>query len=222
MVRTWMFVFLLLVLLLGGCAPLATPSRVAEEAAAITPDSIIELENDGIVRILFIGNTHTSINKGLDAHLAAMAASADLPFDVETGSIAQPGVSLDELWANGDAVETIRQEEWDVVILQAADTKEPEEFRTAVKQFADLIVASDALPALLALRDTNGEREQSIEQIAADLSLPLINPARAWAEAEIALPDLPLEDAQYQGYPSIAGTYLDTASLYARALWPES
>ena len=63
-------------------------------------------------RILFIGNSFTFFNGGVDAAVRGFAPS------IQVKQLAQGGYSLQDHWDAGEAVKTIRAEKWNYVVLQ--------------------------------------------------------------------------------------------------------
>ena len=63
-------------------------------------------------RILFIGNSYTYFNDGIDKQLEGLAPS------IKTMRLAPGGYTLEKHWNNGKALQTIRQGGWDYVVLQ--------------------------------------------------------------------------------------------------------
>ena len=61
-------------------------------------------------RILFIGNSYTSLNDGLDKQLKGLAASA------ETECIARGGYTLENHWTDGYALSKLHEGTWDYVV----------------------------------------------------------------------------------------------------------
>ena len=63
-------------------------------------------------RILFIGNSYTDLNGGLDTHLLGFAPNS------ESARIAPGGYTLQNHWEDANTLEAIRSGDWDVVVLQ--------------------------------------------------------------------------------------------------------
>jgi hypothetical protein len=70
-------------------------------------------------RILFVGCNYVSgTNGGVDSHLRKLAASADPPLAIETGSILREGGKLAGHLKFSGISESIGEHNWDVVVLQ--------------------------------------------------------------------------------------------------------
>ena len=89
-------------LLAGACQPVVSP-----------PTATPEPPN----RILFIGNSLTASNLGIDSHMIGLAASASPALTIETSNVLNRGY-LYEHWETGKALEAIQEANWDVVVLQ--------------------------------------------------------------------------------------------------------
>lgn len=63
-------------------------------------------------RVLFIGNSYTGLNGGLDTHLLGFAPNS------ESTRITPGGYTLQDHWQDADTLEAIRSGKWDVVVLQ--------------------------------------------------------------------------------------------------------
>lgn len=68
--------------------------------------------------MLFIGNSETFWNEGIDAHLLAMAASADPPIVLETAFAGVGGTALWDLFEIQEVVDQVSRGAWDVMVLQ--------------------------------------------------------------------------------------------------------
>lgn len=83
------------------------------------------------VRILFIGNSYTYVNDGIDKQLGGLAPSGD------TERIAVGGYTLEQHWRDGNALQSIRSGGYQYVILQEQsqtpifDRSKFEEFATS-------------------------------------------------------------------------------------------
>jgi hypothetical protein len=64
------------------------------------------------VHILFIGNSYTYINNGVDRKLKGMAPTSRIT------RVAKPGYTLADHWNDSSALKAIRKGGWEVVVLQ--------------------------------------------------------------------------------------------------------
>ena len=126
---------LLSLLLMATLLPTASAAQDAAPANAPT-------------RVLFVGNSLTYVNN-LPRLVRALAASQPGGPAVETASYVIPGAELDELWDDGHAATALREDRFDVVVLQerggllsciARNTRDPECRRSDIahRHFAEL------------------------------------------------------------------------------------
>ncbi len=193
---------------------LAQPA-VSTDGTQVEP--LIRPNPEQPVRILFIGDSHTSRNLGLEAHLVALAASADPPIKLETASIAHDGAPLQLIWYESDVAEQIRNGRWDTVVLQNAGASNADIYQASVAQYAEEIRKAGAQPVLFAHWDEfNDPQSRNSRRCAAELDIPMAEAGSAWANAIAQRPDLALVDpSDPYRHASVPGTYLNTAVLYA-------
>jgi hypothetical protein len=94
----------------AGVALLTTSACSSNGPTGLIPDP------DGALRVLFIGNSLTRGND-LPLMVAALADSAGRR-RIKTGSVIFGGVSLEDHWRAGVALDSIATRRWDVVVLQ--------------------------------------------------------------------------------------------------------
>lgn len=95
-------------------------------------------EDKPSARVLFIGNSLTSVNN-LPAMIEAVAAQAGLEGRVTCKAVAIPDFSLEDHWKDGRAVRAVQDGRWTVVVLQQGPTSLPESealLRAYTKKFA--------------------------------------------------------------------------------------
>ena len=207
------FLALLVILVGGACLPLPRPS----EQAVLPPPK----------KVLFIGNSLTYWNMGVDEHLKTMAAMSDPPLIIETKAETIGGAVLKENWDSGTALNTIREGDWDAVVLQEDIPElyrydnDIETFYAYARQFDQEIGATGAQTYLymtwayprLGWIDTDGIVDAH-RQIADELGAGVAPVGLAWKRAEAERPDLNLYDRDGE-HPSILGTFLTVNVLYA-------
>lgn len=90
-----------------GCTPQV-------KAAEITPTPALP------IRILFIGNSLTYYSQGVDSNMKRLAASANPPRTIETGSVTLPDFRLKDHWEDllTRALKAVQEGNWDVVVSQ--------------------------------------------------------------------------------------------------------
>lgn len=173
-------------------------------------------------RILFVGNSLTFWNDGLWVHLERLAASGKPPTAVATGRSVVPGAFLKSLWTRSDARRAIAAGPWDVVVLQE-DLPETnvEDFREHARLFVAEVRKAGARPVLLMAWAyerlgwiTMDGIASAHRAAAAELKVDVAPVGLAWQRASERRPDLNLY-APDREHPSIHGTYLATAVVYA-------
>lgn len=172
------------------------------------------------VRILFIGNSLSYSNDGLWTHLTKL--SAGTARTVETGRAAFPGEFFRSLWERREPQQTIRSGKWDVVVLQE-DLPETRvsDFKDYGKRFIDDVRAAGARPVLLMAWAyprlgwiTQDEIASAHREMERELKVPVAPVGLAWQSALGRRPSLALYAGDRE-HPTIAGTYLATAVVYA-------
>jgi hypothetical protein len=170
-------------------------------------------------RVLFIGNSFTYINGGIDQQLHGMAPSC------QTACIGVGGAALQQHWDGGNALQMIRTGKWDYVVLQEQSQTPvfaPAKFRESVRSFAEAIRSSGAQTVLL----MTWERPDSVphgvtttnlaavfKSTGSELGAKVAPAGLAFARSLQERPDLALY--RHDGHPTPAGTYLAACVLYA-------
>jgi hypothetical protein len=171
------------------------------------------------VRILFIGNSYTYYNGGIDKQLRGLAPS------IETECVAVGGYNLEKHWTDGKALEAIHKGGWDYVVLQEQSqipVTDQERFYEYAGKFDHEIRNSGAKTIIL----MTWERPDSIKYgvttenlasacnaLGAELAADVAPAGLAFANALRDRPDLVLYARD--GHPTIEGTYLTACVLYA-------
>jgi hypothetical protein len=177
------------------------------------------LTGQATTHILFIGNSYTIYNGGIDRQLAGLAPAA------RTKLIAVGGYTLENHWQEGNALQSIQKGGWDYVVLQEQSQRpviEQPQFLEFAKDFDAEIRKSGAQTVLL----MTWERPDSVVQgvtttnlqiaynlIGAKLGAKVAPAGLAFAQALRQRPDLSLYSQD--GHPTMYGTYLAACVLYA-------
>lgn len=146
---------------IGGPAGRSTTRAAALMAAALACGSSGGVTGPGPgdgPAILFVGNSLTYFNDMPDIVAAISLGAADDP-PMRVGMVAFPGVSLEDHWNRGDALDAIDSGEWDLVVLQQGPSTLPESRAHLVEwagRFAERIRAAGAEPALYSVWPTDG------------------------------------------------------------------
>ena len=169
-------------------------------------------------RILFIGNSYTFINGGLDKQLKGLAPS------IETECIAVGGYTLEKHWNDGNAIQTIREGKWDYVILQEQSqfpVINQKKFYDFARKFDEEIRRSGAKTILLMTWERPDSRKFGVttdnlaaayKAIGKELGVKVAPAGLAFARAIRGKPELTLYSQD--GHPTVEGTYLAACVLY--------
>ena len=176
-------------------------------------------------RTLFVGNSLTYWNDGIYFHLERLAASAQPPVAMTTGRSVVGGAFLKSLWALSEPRREIVSGKYDVVVLQE-DLPETKiaDFREHARLFVLEARKAGVRPVLLmawayerlgwiSMDEIAKEHRDAAEELNVDVA-PV---GLAWQLARQRRPDLDLLVPDRE-HPSIHGTYLATAVVYATIL----
>lgn len=173
------------------------------------------------INILFVGNSLTYWNNGVDYHFEQLANAGNSDWKVTTASVVESGVSLKYLWQFTAARKTIRAGGIDVVVIQ---DDLPETTVASFKKHAALFYREcQKAGARLVLYMTwpydrlDWISLEEIHQVHLDVSSELgadLAPVGVLMDRVRAVrPDLEMLDKDRE-HPSICGTYLAAAALY--------
>ena len=203
--------------------PLAVVSVGCGDSSVAPP--VVPPPEAGAVRVLFVGNSLTSVND-LPAMVEAISRAAGDDPPIETGMVAFGGYALEDHLAEGSAARATADGGWDVVVLQQGPSALPASRVNLLEfsgRFATLIRAAGARPALYGVwpaEERIFDLDACIEsyRLAAvavnGLSLPA---GGAWKAGWASDPALPLYGAD-RFHPSALGTYLAALVIYAEVL----
>ncbi len=197
-----------------------------------TPNCSLSASDDRCVRVLFIGNSYTSIND-LSAVFTAVAAKHGHAVYAEM--VAPGGARLADHAASADVLEKIRAGHWSYVVLQeqsqipSVEAARAGQMYPAARALTDAIRHAGARPVFFATwgRQTgwpeNGLANYATMQaqitlgyrtIAAELHAVLAPVGDAWAEVAAQHADIPLWQAD-GSHPTVQGTFLAANVLLA-------
>jgi len=183
------------------------------------------------VKILFIGNSFTSVNN-LPFQLTKLAKSGGI--QVEAVMCATGGYRLSQHITSQDTLEKIKSRKWDYIVIQeqsqvpAIESEKNNGMYPAVREFYRIITDSGAVPILyMTWGRKNGCPEigysdyESMQEhltdgymgIANELGIEVAPVGEAWKTAHARRTELELwgPDAIH---PSLAGTYLAACVFY--------
>lgn len=173
-------------------------------------------------KILFVGDSFTYAQGGLDNHFTRLAASSSPPLVVSTARAVAGGAFLKVLWEMKTPVTAIDTGNFDVVVLQD-DIPETnvDYFRQYARLFVDEVRKHNGRPVLFMAWSYQRLGWISMPQIAEahrtlarELNVDVAPVGLAWQRSIAERPALDMYDADRE-HPSIYGTYLATCVVYA-------
>jgi hypothetical protein len=183
-------------------------------------------------RVLFIGNSYTSVND-LPTVFTALAKAGG--HDVETGMAAPGGFTLAQHANSADTLGILASSKWDVVVLQeqsqlpAVEQVRRQQMYPAARSLVGAIRAAGARPMFFltwahragmpenGMPDYQGMQAQigaGYLAIARELGAPVAPVGYAWSAAYAQDPNLALWQAD-GSHPTELGTYLAASVFYA-------
>ena len=175
-----------------------------------------------LIHILFIGNSYTFYNGGVNKQLERLASS------IETSMTAPGGFTLESHWNRGEAIKNIRKSKWGYVVLQEQSqipVFNQGNFFKFVKEFDDEIRNSGAKTVLFMTWErpdsvvygvTTENLAKAYNEIGRQLNLIVAPVGIAFSRSLQSRPDIPLYSQD--GHPTIYGTYLAACVLYGTIL----
>jgi len=174
--------------------------------------------NQASTRILFIGNSYTYVNGGIDKQLEGVAHS------IATSRQTAAGYTLERHWNEADALRAIRRGGWSYVVLQEQSQTpifDQQKFYHFAREFDREIRAGGAQTILLmtwerpdsiAYGVTTANLAAAYNAIGTELGAKVAPAGLAFARSLHERPDLLLYSQD--GHPTIYGTYLIACMLY--------
>jgi hypothetical protein len=200
-------------------------------ASATLAQSETHAPRDAPTSVLFVGNSYTYWNDGVDTHVAALAASEDPPrvFNAEVSKI--PSSTLRMHWEQSEpesstgAVDAIREGAHDIVVLQEGITEFYQADAAPFLEYAGLfdeeIKKAGARTVFYMTWPVEPREWPTLDdivaahrQVEADLGAVVAPVAVAMDHALAERPDLAMIGPDLW-HPTMAGTYLAAATIYA-------
>jgi hypothetical protein len=154
--------------------------------------------------------------------MLALIAEAAGDSAIDARQVAYPDFALEDHWNEGTAVKALRDNQWDVVVMQQGPSSLPENqiyLRTWTEKFAPLIRDAGAVPALYMvwpassrMGDFPGVRT-SYANAATAVNGLFLPAGQAWLKAWAKDADLQLYDGD-GFHPSALGTLLAAYTIY--------
>ncbi|MFA9405289.1 MAG: hypothetical protein ACERKX_05685 [Anaerolineales bacterium] len=174
------------------------------------------------VEVLFIGNSITYWNLGLDYYMEQLTGAAIPPLVIQTKSLANPDWTLEDHWEFSITHDAINEGNYDVVVLQSyIPYAGVETFQEYVRKFITESKNAGAEPVLFMpghdyYRElyTMDEIAQAHFDIGLELGVDIAPVGLAWKRAMEERPEL---DMYYKDkiHPSVYGHYLAASVVYA-------
>ena len=181
-------------------------------------------------RVLFIGNSITYYNGGVDLHTMNLANSIDSTLAIECESVTGGGWTLQQHFNSPITIQLIEDGNWDMVILQEMTSRpvnDPDLFYEYATLLDSVITEAGAQTEFFFSWPFESVFDEMIEQQSAaynfignELNAPVIPVARAWQLSRQQNPELGLFMAD-GNHPNIHGTYLACCTFFA-FLWDET
>lgn len=166
-------------------------------------------------KVLFIGNSLTSWNKGIHYHIDKMVNSGEIGINLKADSVVKPGADLKKLWEKTEARNVIKSGEHNIVVLQEdipeTDIKTFQEHVRSFKSECDKnkirLILYMAWPYERLNWITTDEIACAHFEIAKELNIEIAPVALAWEKVKTERPEINLFDDDKE-HPSLYGTYL--------------
>ena len=166
--------------------------------------------------VLFLGNSYTDFNGGLDTALSALAPRT------HSSRVSPGGSTLQQHSVSANDTDALKSS-WDVVVMQDQSqypVLEPQLFAAGAEAMVAKVRAVKATPMFLATwgrpdtpECTSAALEAGYQAEADRLTMSIIPAGRAFAASLALKPSLVLN--QSDGHPTPAGTYLAACTVFA-------
>ncbi|MCF7920265.1 MAG: hypothetical protein K9N06_10175 [Candidatus Cloacimonetes bacterium] len=179
--------------------------------------------------ILFLGNSYTAYNGGLNNHVAAIASALNPVWEIDTFANTPGGCTLEMHSTNETSLAEINSGIYDYVILQEQSTRpidDPDLFYEYAAVLDSLITENGSQTAFFMTwaRENDPGMINGLAAaytfIGTELNAPVCPVGLAFAEVRLQHPEIELY-AVDGSHPSWQGTYLAALVIYAQ-LWNEN
>lgn len=202
-----------------ACVVLVLVSCSSRTSSSNSSSSNSSNNNPASANILFIGNSYTYFNAGVDKQLERLAPS------IQTSRVVQGGYSLEKHWNDGNALATIRAGQWDYVVLQEQsqlpvfDQRRFHEFAEKFHQEVSSRRAKTILfmtwerPDSVSYGVTTANLASAFNAIGTQIKAKVAPVGLAFARSLRERPNLLLYSQD--GHPTEYGTYLSACVFYS-------
>lgn len=172
--------------------------------------------------VLFVGNSLTYFND-LPGLVEELSQTAGRSRPIRAAFVGSGGLTLEQQWERGDALERIYADSWDFVVLQEQSGRPvlaPDRMATYVKRFDEAIRASGARTVLfmpwptISLRAAQPSVNARFKSLAASSDVLLAPVGTVWSNAQQRRSSIALYDAG-GNHPTLAGSYLAACVIYS-------
>jgi hypothetical protein len=208
-----LILLVLAILIIAACQPIAAP-----ELISATGQSEPELPK----KILFVGNSLSFFNEGVETHVKKLAASADPPIELEVESAQESAATIEYYWEYYGIPDLIRDGDYDVVVIQSDLPETTEEtFKDYAKRFDALIDELDTELILFMGWDyerlgwiSQEEINRIHDEVAEELDIKIAPVGQAMEYVEQQHPEIALLSSDAE-HPTVHGTYLAAITIYS-------
>ena len=187
-------------------------------------DAVVSSSKSKTYKVLFIGNSFTFYNSGVDYHLQKML-DADKSTDSTTYTIQKIAVSsytLQDHYNDSLTIRKIRSDKWNKIVLQEQSTR-PMNNRDLFLQYATLLdakVKKDSASTVLYMtwpeKATPGDinsLSSAYVYVGQQIHAPVVPVGLVWESVINTYPQLNLYYTDDK-HPGLAGTFLISCTLY--------
>lgn len=200
----------------------------------LTGDIVINIDWGDLLppephHILFLGNSYTAVNEGLDTHVAGIAQAIDPEWEIVTGSSTPGGCTLEMHTTNTNSLAEINSGIYDYVVLQEQSTR-PVEEPALFYQYAavlDSMITENGGQTAFFMTWARQDDPSMLEGLAGaytyagtELQAPVAPVGLAFEQIRLTHPEINL----YAGdgsHPSWQGSYLAALVIYVK-LWNQN
>jgi hypothetical protein len=221
-------IWLVLTLALAPWNPCQAESWSDDDAVSI-PEGVTSGGSLFPIRILFIGNSYTAAQGGLEIHVRNLALSANPSAEVITQSVTRGGYTLQSHWSDQQTIATIHSTNWNFIILQEQSTR-PVDNPGLMRQYARLLdsaihMARSRTGLFMTWARANDpemieDLAKAYDRVGEELEALVVPVGRAWEDSLAQWPELRLHVAD-NSHPNAHGTYLAACVFYA-SIWRQS
>ena len=193
-----------------------------DDTTQVIPQMMDPVDDSNIVKILFIGNSLTYFNDGVDYHVGEFYNNGDGDIPSLTERATTPGFSLADHLNSSATMNTINSEDWDYIVLQengVIASTDREEMLASVTAFKNILDATSSEVLFYMTWAYDGEPQMT------DQLLDSYTEASTLTGYKIIPVGLGWRDFQQENngtnllgpdgvHPSIEGTFFASAMLY--------